>query len=248
MSASASTFTPFVLEPSWQKKLHDELQEPYALELAAFVEKEYAMAAVSIYPPKELIFNAFFQTPFDQVKVVIMGQDPYHGAGQAHGLSFSVPKGIKPPPSLQNIFKELESDLQIPKPSHGCLISWARQGVLLLNATLTVRQGEPMSHHGHGWEHFTDAAVRKLEERSDPVIFVLWGKSAQDKCRFLRQEGIPSRHYVLTAAHPSPYSANNGFFGCHHFSKINELLIKQGKEPIDWSVNDTTPVPLPLPD
>jgi uracil-DNA glycosylase len=238
MSRRSSTFTPFVLEPSWQHQLQDELQEPYIAELAAFVEKEYAMAPVSIYPPKELIFNAFYQTPFDKVKVLIMGQDPYHGPGQAHGLSFSVPKGIKPPPSLQNIFKELESDVHTPKPKSGCLIPWAHQGVLLLNAILTVRQGEPMSHHGRGWERFTDAAVRKLEERKDPVIFVLWGKSAQDKCRYVQQEGIPSRHFVLTAAHPSPYSANHGFFGCRHFSKINEFLKKQHKEPIDWALNE----------
>lgn len=238
MSRHATTFTPFVLEPSWQKKLKEELEEPYVAELATFVEKEYAAAPMPIYPPKELIFNAFFQTPFDKVKVLIMGQDPYHGQGQAHGLSFSVPKGIKPPPSLQNIFKELEADVQFPKPSHGCLLSWAQQGVLLLNATLTVRQGEPMSHHGIGWERFTDATIRKLEERKDPVIFVLWGKSAQDKCRFLKPEGIPSRHFVLTAAHPSPYSANHGFFGCRHFSKINELLEKQGKQPISWSLED----------
>lgn len=238
MSRRATTFTPFVLEPSWQRQLKEELEEPYVAELAAFVEKEYATAPVPIYPPKDLIFNAFYQTPFDKVKVLIMGQDPYHGPGQAHGLSFSVPKGVKPPPSLQNIFKELEADVHIPKPSHGCLISWARQGVLLLNATLTVRQGEPMSHHGRGWEEFTDAAVRKLEERKDPVIFVLWGKSAQDKCRFLRTEGIPSRHFILTAAHPSPYSANHGFFGCRHFSKINELLEQQGKEPIYWPLDD----------
>ncbi len=236
MSRHSKTFSPFVLEPSWQHKLEQELQEPYIADLAAFVEKEYATQTV--YPPKELIFNAFYQTPFDNVKVLIMGQDPYHGPGQAHGLSFSVPKGVKPPPSLQNIFKELEADVHIPKPNHGCLLSWAKQGVLLLNATLTVRQGEPMSHHGRGWERFTDAAVRKLEERKDPVIFVLWGKSAQDKCRFLREEGIPSRHFVLTAAHPSPYSANNGFFGCRHFSKINEYLEKQGKTPIDWSLDN----------
>ena len=237
MSLRTTAFTPFVLEMSWQQKLGDELKQPYVTELAAFVEKEYATAPVPIYPPKELIFNAFYQTPFDQVKVLIMGQDPYHGAGQAHGLSFSVPKGVKPPPSLQNIFKELETDLNFTKPQHGCLLSWAQQGVLMLNATLTVRQGEPMSHHGRGWERFSDAAVRKLEERKDPVIFVLWGKSAQDKCRFLREAGIPSRHFILTAAHPSPYSANHGFFGCRHFSKINELLARQGKKPIDWNLS-----------
>jgi uracil-DNA glycosylase len=234
----SKTFTPFILESSWQQKLGEELQEPYIADLAAFVEKEYALSTSAIFPPRELIFNAFFLTPFDKIKVVVIGQDPYHGPGQAHGLCFSVPKGIKPPPSLQNIFKELETDLHVPKPQHGCLISWAKQGVLLLNATLTVRQGTPMSHHGRGWERFTDAVVRKLEERQDPVIFVLWGKSAQDKCLHIRREGIPSRHFVLMASHPSPYSANQGFFGCRHFSKINELLKKQGKEPICWSLED----------
>jgi uracil-DNA glycosylase len=233
----STDFTPFVLEPSWQMKLNEELQKPYIAELAAFVESEYASSNLPIYPPKDLIFNAFYQTPFDKVNVLLMGQDPYHGAGQAHGLSFSVPMGIKPPPSLQNIFKELESDLHIPRPSHGCLLSWAKQGILMLNSVLTVRQGEPMSHHGHGWEVFTDEVVRKLEERKDPVIFVLLGKAAQDKCRFLRQEGIPSRHFILTAAHPSPFSANSGFFGCHLFSKINELLEKQGKKPIYWPLD-----------
>jgi len=232
-----SKFTPFVLEPSWQKVLHQDLQEPYIAHLAAFVEKEYGTAPTPVYPPQELIFNAFYQTPFDQVKVLLMGQDPYHGAGQAHGLSFSVPKGVRPPPSLQNIFQEMEQDVHLPKPNHGCLLYWAQQGVLLLNATLTVRKGEPMSHHGQGWERFTDAVVRKIQEREDPVIFVLWGKSAQDKCRFLREAGVPSRHPILTAAHPSPYSANNGFFGCKHFSKINQLLIEQGKTPIDWNLN-----------
>lgn len=234
----ASPFASFILEPSWQNLIQKEFEESYISELAAFIETEYATSTIPIYPPQDLIFNAFHQTPFEHVKVLIMGQDPYHGPGQAHGLSFSVPQGIKNPPSLQNIFKELESDLNIPKPSHGCLLSWARQGVLLLNATLTVRQNEPMSHHGRGWERFTDAVVRKLEERKDPVIFVLWGKSAQDKCRFLRQEGIPSHHFILTAAHPSPLSAYNGFFNCHHFSQINELLKKQGKTPIDWSLKE----------
>lgn len=234
----SDSFFPFVLEPSWQKVLKEELKKPYFASLAAFVEKEYAMAPMPIFPPKELIFNAFMQTPFHQVKVLLIGQDPYHGPGQAHGLSFSVPKGIKLPPSLQNIFKELEADVHIPKPSHGCLMSWARQGVMLLNATLTVRQGEPLSHHGKGWEAFTDAVVQKLEEREDPVIFVLWGKSAQDKCRVIRSSDLPSRHFVLTAAHPSPYSANHGFFGCHHFSKINSILLKENKTPIHWSLEN----------
>lgn len=230
------TFTPFTLEAGWQKILNEELQQPYLLDLATFIEKEYAGAPDQVYPPKNLIFNAFYQTPLDQLKVVIVGQDPYHGPGQAHGLSFSVPKGVKPPPSLQNIFKELESDEKIVRPKHGCLISWARQGVLLLNATLTVRRSAPLSHHGKGWERFTDAVIHKLQEREDPLIFVLWGKSAQDKCRFLR-EANQSRHLILTAAHPSPYSANQGFFGCQHFSKINAFLKQQGKTPIDWSLD-----------
>ena len=232
-----TSFTPFILDPSWRKQLQHELEQPYMAELAAFVEKEYASSPIPIYPHRDLVFNAFFQTPFDKVKVLIMGQDPYHGAGQAHGLCFSVPNGVKPPPSLQNIFKELESDLDISRPSQGCLLSWAQQGVLLLNATLTVREGEPLSHHGRGWERFTDAAIKRLEEREDPVVFVLWGKSAQDKCRFLCREGIPSRHLVLTAAHPSPLSAHNGFFGCRHFSQINAFLEKLGKTPIDWSLS-----------
>ncbi|MFI5344489.1 MAG: uracil-DNA glycosylase [Chlamydiales bacterium] len=233
------TFTPFVLEAGWQKILNEELQQPYLLDLAAFIEKEYAGAPDQVYPPKNLIFNAFYQTPFDQLKVVIVGQDPYHGPGQAHGLSFSVPKGMKPPPSLQNIFKELASDIEVIPPKHGCLIPWAKQGVLLLNATLTVRKSEPLSHHGKGWERFTDAVIRKLQEREDPLIFVLWGKSAQDKCRFLREVNhsrTSSPHLILTAAHPSPYSANQGFFGCRHFSQINAFLKQHGKSPINWSL------------
>lgn len=220
----------FTLEPSWKKALSDELQLPYIASLAAFVEQE-RQQSVPVYPPRELVFNAFLMTPFDQVKVVIMGQDPYHGPGQAHGLSFSVPKGISAPPSLQNIFKEQQTDLDIPLPTHGCLIHWAKQGVLLLNATLTVRQGEPMSHHGRGWERFTDAVIRCLCARKEPLIFVLWGKSAQEKCKHLASH---SHHHILTAPHPSPFSAHGGFFGCRHFSKINSLLEKQGLSPIDW--------------
>lgn len=232
-----NSFIPFSLEPSWQKILKEELQKPYIIELAAFIEKEYATAPVPVYPPKELIFNAFNQSSYEQTQVVIMGQDPYHGAGQAHGLSFSVPKGIASPPSLQNIFKELKEDVHIPPPPHGCLLSWASQGILLLNATLTVRKGEPLSHHGKGWEKFTDAVMQRLLERKDPLIFVLWGKSAQDKCRFVREQSEAfAHHFILTAPHPSPYSANSGFFGCRHFSKINELLAQQGKKPISWAL------------
>lgn len=228
-------FAPFTLESSWQNILDDTLAQPFMVELAAFIDKEYALNPEGIFPPKDLIFNAFYQTPYDKLKVVIVGQDPYHGPRQAHGLSFSVPKGIKAPPSLQNIFKELESDLQIKAPDHGCLLSWAKQGVLLLNATLTVRQGEPMSHHGRGWELFTDAVLHLLRKREDPLVFVLWGKSAQDKCKFLCENGS-GHHLILTAPHPSPFSAHSGFFGCRHFSKINEFLRQQGKEPIDWSL------------
>jgi uracil-DNA glycosylase len=228
----------FSLEPSWQSVLKEELSEPYMIQLAASIEKEYAAFPNAVYPPKDLIFNAFYQTPFKNTEVVIVGQDPYHGPHQAHGLSFSVPIGVKPPPSLQNIFKELKADLDIPMPSNGCLIPWAKQGALLLNAILTVRKGDPLSHHGIGWERFTDAVIRKLQERKDPIIFVLWGKSAQDKGRFLREPGAPTHHFILTAAHPSPYSANNGFFGCRHFSKINQLLSEQGKKPIDWTIPD----------
>lgn len=224
----------FELEPSWHQALEDELQKPYIASLAAFLERELASGA-SVFPKRELIFNAFYKTPFNRVRVVIMGQDPYHGVGQAHGLSFSVPKGVASPPSLQNIFKELSSDVGTPIPSHGCLNAWAEQGVLLLNATLTVRQAEPMSHHGRGWEQFTDAVIAKLAEREDPLIFVLWGKSAQEKCHYLKT--LPSSpHEILTAPHPSPFSAHQGFFGCRHFSQINALLAKNKLQEIDWRV------------
>lgn len=236
--SETNTISPFELEPSWKQVLEKELSAPYMLQLAAFVEKE-RKGNVPIYPPKELVFNAFLKTPFDPVKVVIIGQDPYHGPGQAHGLSFSVPKGVPQPPSLQNIFKELQTDLGIDPPEHGCLTRWANQGVMLLNATLTVRQAEPMSHHNKGWERFTDAVVHALCKRDTPVIFVLWGKNAQEKCRFIEDPAIQQldeakRHHVLIAAHPSPFSARNGFFGCRHFSKINEILIARGASPIDW--------------
>lgn len=224
----------FELESSWDQILADELQQPYIATLAAFVEKERA-GNIPVYPQKELVFQAFRQTPYNEVKVVIMGQDPYHGVGQAHGLCFSVPKGIQPPPSLQNIFKEQTTDVGITMPPHGCLVSWAQQGVLLLNATLTVRQGEPMSHHGKGWERFTDAVITKLSERPDPLIFVLWGKSAQEKCKQL-SKGQNSRHIILTSPHPSPLSAHQGFFGSRHFSQINQHLKAMGKPVINWQL------------
>lgn len=226
---------PFLhdLEASWQEILRDELQKPYIQELSLFVESEYKNSPATIYPRKELIFNAFQQTPFDKVQVVILGQDPYHGPNQAHGLSFSVPKGVKLPPSLKNIFKELKEDLPCVSPlSNGCLIPWAKQGILLLNATLTVAQGKPLSHQKKGWERFTDAVIANIYKKNDPVIFVLWGNSAQEKTSFLIDKKSP--HTVLTAAHPSPFSANRGFFGCRHFSQINTLLNKQNKPSIDW--------------
>lgn len=221
------------IEPSWKAALAPEFTKPYMAKLANFLFEE-RKGDIPIYPPANLVFNAFWQTPYNKVKVLIMGQDPYHGPNQAHGLCFSVPEGVPPPPSLQNIFKELKADLGIPKPKHGCLLSWARQGVMLLNATLTVREKDPLSHHNKGWETFTDAVIEALCKRSDPVIFVLWGMSAQMKCLYIK--GITSKEFILVAAHPSPFSAHRGFFGCNHFSKINALLLNQNKQPIDWHV------------
>ena len=225
-------FCPFALESSWKEQLQEELAKPYISQLAAFVEKERLL--FPIYPPKELVFNALQKTPYDKVKVVIVGQDPYHGPGQAHGLCFSVPKGTPIPPSLLNIFKEIQADIGIPISANGCLSSWAEQGVLLLNATLTVRQGEPLSHHRKGWEMFTDAIIAAIYKRSEPVIFLLWGKSAQEKYRHVCHN--EKNHIVLTAAHPSPLSAHQGFLGCRHFSKVNELLVARGSPPVDWSI------------
>jgi uracil-DNA glycosylase len=225
--------SPFQLEKSWEEELKDELSRPYMNQLASFLEKE-RNAGIRVYPPQEQIFNAFLQTPFPRVKVVIMGQDPYHGKGQAHGLSFSVSRTVVPPPSLKNIYKELHSDLGILPADHGNLLAWAKQGVLLLNATLTVREGEPKSHFGYGWEKFTDAVIQRLCLRQDPLVFLLWGKSAHDKCTQFLQNPASKHHLVLTAPHPSPYSASSGFFGCRHFSKANEFLVAQGKAPIDW--------------
>jgi len=227
---------PSSSQATWKDVLAHELRLPYFAELMEFVEQERA-SGVPIYPSRENVFNALAKTPFSKVKVVIVGQDPYHGPGQAHGLCFSVQKGVRPPPSLQNIFKEMETDVGAPIPSHGCLESWADQGVLLLNATLTVRQGTPMSHHGKGWERFTDTVIAQLCLRPEPVIFVLWGRSAQEKCQNVIASTLIQRHPVLTAAHPSPYSANAGFFGCRHFSKVNHLLKENGQEPISWAIN-----------
>lgn len=222
---------PFFIEDSWRTQLQDELSKPYIADLAAFVVREYDRDPGAIFPPQQLIFNALLQTPFDHVKVVIVGQDPYHAPGQAHGLSFSVPSGIAIPRSLANIFKELNTDLHIPVPQHGGLVGWATQGVLLLNATLTVRQGDPMSHHGRGWERLTDAILQAVYSKNEPVVFLLWGKSAQEKGSFLKNS---SHKLVLMAAHPSPFSAERGFFGCRHFSKTNAWLKEHGVSPVNW--------------
>ncbi len=220
------------IHPSWKEVLKNEFKKTYFQQIVTFLKTENAQGKV-IYPPGKLIFNAFNQTTFDQVRVVIIGQDPYHGEGQAMGLSFSVPAGIKPPPSLVNIFKEIESDLGVKMPAqYGNLTKWAEQGVLLLNAALSVRAGEPFSHAKYGWADFTDAVIQKISDEKSGVIFLLWGKFAQDKQVLIDE----SKHFVLKAAHPSPFSADKGFFGCKHFSKTNQLLSNQGKQPIDWKL------------
>lgn len=224
-----------LLEKSWHHVLQDEIAKPYVGQLKSFLIKEQEAGAI-IYPPEPLVFNAFAHTPFDSVKVVIVGQDPYHGAGQAHGLSFSVPSGVSQPPSLKNIFKELQNDLGIAPPAHGSLERWARQGVLMLNATLTVRAGSPRSHHGQGWEQFTDAVIARLLERETPTVFILWGKIAQEKVQNVLSQDRKHPHAVLVSAHPSPYSAT-GFFGCRHFSQANSFLNRWGRTPIDWNLN-----------
>jgi len=216
------------IEESWKSVLSAEFNKPYFGELKAFLLEE--KKKFRVFPPGSLIFNAFNHTPFEKVKVVFIGQDPYHGYGQAHGLCFSVPNGIPKPPSLVNIFKELEDDLGISPPPHGNLEKWANQGVLLLNATLTVRENQAGSHQRKGWEAFTDEAIRQLSVQKQGVIFVLWGNFAIAKKELIDV----TRHPVLTAAHPSPLSASRGFFGCRHFSKINEILRVQGKQEIDW--------------
>ncbi|MDE3235857.1 MAG: uracil-DNA glycosylase [Bacteroidota bacterium] len=219
------------IEPSWKEILKNEFSKPYFLQIATHLKTERATGA-TIYPPGQLIFNAFEKTPFDKVKVVILGQDPYHGPKQAMGLSFSVPDGISAPPSLINIFKELNKDIGMPIPATGNLTKWADQGVLLLNAVLTVRANEPASHSKIGWMDFTDAVIKKISEEKRGVVFLLWGRFAQDKQVLIDE----TKHFVLKAAHPSPFSADKGFFGCKHFSRTNELLIKQGLDPIDWSL------------
>jgi uracil-DNA glycosylase len=219
------------IEESWKSVLKNEFGKPYFLEAVTFIKTEKALGKV-IYPPGSLFFNAFNTTPFEKVKVVLLGQDPYHGKGQAHGLSFSVPDGTKPPPSLVNIFKELQSDTGVPIPRHGNLSKWAQQGVLLLNACLSVRENDPLSHSKIGWTQFTDSVISIISAGKKNVVFLLWGKYAQEKQALIDE----TKHLVLKAAHPSPYSANNGFFGCHHFSKTNDYLVKNGLDPIDWSL------------
>jgi uracil-DNA glycosylase len=219
------------IAPSWKTALQHEFEQPYFSEIVRFIKTEKA-AGKTVYPPGSQIFHAFDATPLDELKVVILGQDPYHGAGQAHGLCFSVPEGIKPPPSLVNIFKELQDDVGMAIPRSGNLEKWAKQGVLLLNAALTVRAGEPASHAAI-WTPFTDAVIRNISVQKKGIVFLLWGKFAQDKQTLIDA----GRHHILKAAHPSPFSAYNGFFGCRHFSKANTLLGKEGREAIDWSLS-----------
>jgi len=217
------------IEPSWKARVGSYLERPEMLQLSQFLRSELR-AGKMIYPPPKRIFAALDATPFEQVKVVILGQDPYHGPNQAHGLCFSVLPGVTPPPSLENIFKEIERDLAIPRPDHGCLLPWAQQGVLLLNAALTVERGKPESHKGKGWEGFTDAVVDALNRERDGLVFLLWGSNAQNKGKLVDGR----RHRVLKAPHPSPLSAHRGFIGCGHFSAANAWLREQGQTPIDW--------------
>jgi uracil-DNA glycosylase len=219
------------IEPGWKELLKDEFSKPYFLQITTHLKTEKAQGK-TIYPPGSLIFNAFNTTPPDNVKVVIIGQDPYHGPHQAHGLCFSVQNGIAPPPSLLNMFKELQQDVGMHIPTHGNLTHWAEQGVFLLNASLTVRVGEPMSHAKIGWSVFTDTVIKKIAEKKKHIVFMLWGKFAQEK-RLLIDE---TKHLILKAAHPSPLSAHAGFFGCKHFSQANEYLMSKGIDPINWQL------------
>lgn len=217
------------IEQSWKKALAEEFDKPYFKELTEFVRKEYA--DTSVYPHPKNIFNAFTRTPFDHVKVVILGQDPYHGPKQAHGLSFSVTEGVRNPPSLQNIFKEIATDIGVaPYVENGDLTRWAMQGVLLVNSTLTVRAGAAGSHQGHGWEQFTDAVIRKLSDEREGLVFILWGNYARSKKSLIDE----FKHCIIESPHPSPFSAHNGFFGSKPFSKTNTYLESTGKSPIDW--------------
>jgi uracil-DNA glycosylase len=223
---------PFDIPPSWQPALKETLESPTMQRLAQFVAQERQRGTV--YPPEEELFTALKLTPLPAVRVLLLGQDPYHDANQAHGLCFSVRPGVKPPPSLVNIFRELHSDLGCRIPNHGCLVSWARQGVLLLNTVLTVRAHSPRSHRGRGWEEFTDAVIRAVNAKTEPVVFVLWGGEAQRRSRLIDAQ----RHPVVQMAHPSPLSAHNGFFGSRPFSRINAALRQAGKPEIDWQIPD----------
>lgn len=219
------------LDPSWKALLSSEFEQAYMQQLGDFLRAEKAAGKV-IFPPGPQMFNALNSTPFDKVKVVVLGQDPYHGPGQAHGLSFSVPPGVRIPPSLLNIYKEIERDLGVAIPNHGCLQSWAEQGVLLLNATLSVQQANAGSHQNKGWEQFTDRIVQLLSEQREGLVFLLWGSYAQKKGRVIDAQ----KHCVLKSVHPSPLSAHRGFLGCGHFSATNNYLLQRGQSPIDWSV------------
>ena len=216
------------LQNDWAEVLDEEFEKPYYKELREFLKHAYASERV--YPPMEDIYNALRVTPYASTKVVILGQDPYHGPGQAHGLSFSVRPGVQPPPSRLNIFKEMESDIGCARPHPGCLLGWAEQGVLLLNTTLTVAQGRPKSHAGHGWETLTDAIIAKLSARQTPMVFILWGAHAQSKVALIDTH----RHHIIKSPHPSPLSASRGFFGSRPFSRANAYLIQDGLDPIDW--------------
>lgn len=219
---------------TWQSVLGEEKQKPYFQTILNHVKSE-RVKGKKIYPPQQDIFNALKFTPYEAVKVVIIGQDPYHNPNQAHGLSFSVRKGIPAPPSLQNIFKEISDDLNIPAPNHGCLEGWAKQGVLLLNAVLTVEENKPQSHAKIGWQQFTDKVIHSLNDHPESIVFLLWGSYAQQKEALINTD----KHYVLKAPHPSPLSAHRGFLGCKHFSKANELLEKMGRPPINWDLSET---------
>lgn len=216
----------------WDELLADEFKKDYYLQLRQFLISEYNSR--TIYPPMNDIFNALRYTSYGDVKAVILGQDPYHGAGQAHGLCFSVKKGVMPPPSLQNIYKEINTELGLPIPNHGELTEWAKSGVLMLNTVLTVREGQANSHRGHGWEIFTDKVIELLNKREQPIVFLLWGGNARSKAKLITNPA----HLVLQCAHPSPLSAYNGFFGCGHFAKANEFLKSQGIEPINWGLSN----------
>ncbi len=231
MTPTPPTVTNVQIEEGWKQALAEEFQKPYFAEIKAFLLAK-KQADKTIYPPGALIFNAFNQTPFDAVKVVILGQDPYHNPGEAMGLCFSVPRGVKTPPSLVNIYKEIKTSLGIEPPAHGDLTAWAKQGVLLLNAMLTVEASQPASHQKIGWQTFTDAVIRSISEQKEGVVFLLWGNFARSKKALIDE----FKHYVLESAHPSPL-AGNAFQGCGHFSRTNEMLEKQGKAPIDWSLD-----------